>query len=294
MYADPLLKVRNKIKINPIFERQTDGAIPLFVERYLYQTKGVSAPGVPHVVLITLFGGSTAEEGETGQLRSTVLPTQSILVPSNVVTKWQFSGTVDFAIFYLLNTEDKLTRAISLLAESRDSPMLFSDQFVLGSGRLLVNELQKGSIADSEFVELLTRVMLEQTFRALTTSTIGGINPRHIQFSRLQSVLNHVHANLAQDLSVQTLAKIAGVDVSYFRKIFHEATGVTPRDYVRSARLEHARKLLTMSALPIAQIAEDCGFANQSHLTVRFRAAHAITPARFRKELGRNPELPKI
>jgi AraC family transcriptional regulator len=287
MLADSLCKLRREVGVNPIFECQTSGAIPLFVERYLYQKKGVSAPEIPHVVLVTFFGGSTAAEGETGQLRNTLLPTQSMLIPANVATEWHFSGTVDFALFYLLSAEDQLTRALSLLAESRDTPMLFSDQFVLGAGRLLLNELQKESITDAQYDQLLIRVMFEQTFRALTTPTVGSINPRHAQYSRLQLVLNYVHANLAGDLSVKNLAGIAGVDVSYFRKIFHDATGAAPHDYVLSARLEHARKLLTMSALPIIQIAEDCGFANQSHLTARFRAAHAITPAKFRREVAR-------
>ncbi len=292
MYEDSLLKVRNAIDIRPIFENQIGGAIPLFVERYMYQTREISAPGVPYVVLSISFGGSTAAEGETGQLRNKMLPTQSMLVPANVITEWHFSGNVDCGLFYILDTEHQLTRAISLLAESKDSPLLFSDQFVLGAGRLLINELQKDSIADQEFIELLVRVMFEQTFRALTTPNIGGINSQHIQFSRLQAVLNYVYANLAHDLSVQSLARIAGVDVSYFRKIFQDATGVMPHNYVQSARLEHARKLLTMSTLPIVQIAEDCGFANQSHLTARFRDAHAITPARFRKEVGRRQDTP--
>ena len=292
MNEDPLLKVRNAIGISPIFENQIGGAIPLFVERYMYQTREFSAPGVPYVVLIISFGGSAAAEGGTGQLRNKILPTQSMLVPPNVITEWQFSGNVDCGLFYLLDSEHQLTRAISLLAQSRDWPLLFSDQFVLGAGRLLINELQKDSVADLEFIELLVRVLFEQTFRALTTPNVGGINPHHIQFSRLQSVLNYVYANLTQDLSVQNLARIAGVDVSYFRKIFHDATGVTPHHYVQSARLEHARKLLTMSTLPIVQIAEECGFANQSHLTARFRDAHAITPARFRKEVGRGQDTP--
>ncbi len=292
MYEDPLLKLRTTIEISPIFEGRIGGVVPLFVEHYMFQTRDINAPGVPYVVLIILFGGGTAAEGETGHLRNTVLPTQSMLVPANVITEWHFSGAIDCGLFYILDTEHQLTRAISLLAQSKSSPLLFSDQFVLGAGRLLINELQKDSIADLEYLELLARVLFEQTFRALTTPNIGGINPHNTQFSRLQAVLTYVYENLAQDLSVQNLAKIADVDVSYFRKIFQDATGVTPHNYVQSARLEHARKLLTMSTLPIVQIAENCGFANQSHLTARFRDAHAITPARFRKEVGRRQDTP--
>jgi AraC family transcriptional regulator len=59
---------------------------------------------------------------------------------------------------------------------------------------------------------------------------------------------------------------------------------------VLAARLEQARKLLNVTNLPISRIAEDCGFSSQSHLTARFREAHAATPAEFRAH-GRQTQL---
>jgi len=285
--ANPLLQVRKELGKTPIVEGEIAGPIPLFVERYLYQAVELAVSGVPYDALLILFGGSTTKEGTSGHERSIVMPTQSMLVPRATPTHWHYSGTVDFAVFYLLDTRHPVAQALHSLADSRSVPSRFSDQLVGAAGRQILDEMQKGPSAHAEFIELLARVLCEQAFRVLTTPAAGGINPRHLHFSRLQTVLNHVRANPASDLSVSILAKLAGVDVSYFRRIFHDATGMAPHDYVIAARLEQARKLLTMSELPIVRIAEDCGFANQSHLTVRFRAAHAATPAQFRKKAGR-------
>ena len=52
-----------------------------------------------------------------------------------------------------------------------------------------------------------------------------------------------------------------------------------------ATRLEQARTLLAVTQLPIAQIADECGFSSQSHFTASFRAAHATTPAEYRKQL---------
>jgi AraC family transcriptional regulator len=165
--------------------------------------------------------------------------------------------------------------------------MAFADGLVGVAARQLIDELQKGPAADEGFMERLAAIMLEQAFRALTTPAAGGINPRHIHYARLQAVLNHIHSRLADDLSAAALAARAGVSPGYFRRVFQDATGMPPHRYVLAARLEYARKLLTLSEMPIPRIAQDCGFASQSHLTARFREAHAITPAQLRSKAGR-------
>jgi AraC family transcriptional regulator len=135
---------------------------------------------------------------------------------------------------------------------------------------------------------MLASVMLEQTYRVLTTPATGGINPRHIHFARLQAVLGYIHEHLAGDLSAQMLADRAQVSLAHFRRLFQEAMGAPPHRYILAARLEQARKLLTMTTHPISRIAGDCGFSSQSHLTASFRAAHAATPAEYRAHVARS------
>jgi AraC family transcriptional regulator len=59
---------------------------------------------------------------------------------------------------------------------------------------------------------------------------------------------------------------------------------VPPHRYVLAARLDLARKLLTQSTMPIARVAQECGFSSQSHLTASFRTAHSTTPAQYRAQ----------
>ncbi|MCK7468797.1 MAG: hypothetical protein MZU91_12190 [Desulfosudis oleivorans] len=51
--------------------------------------------------LVVQFGGGRVREGGRDRWRSTGLPTQSLLVPAGAPTHWHYSGTVDFAVFYL-------------------------------------------------------------------------------------------------------------------------------------------------------------------------------------------------
>lgn len=287
MAAPVWLKVRKELGHKPIVEGRIDGATPLYVERYLYHSIERSVSGLSCAGLVTQFGGGRVREGERGQWRNQFVPTQSLLVPPNTPTHWHYSGTVDFAVFYLLDGGGNVIESLRALARSRDAPIQFSDQLVGAAARQLVNELHKGPSADEGFMGRLAEVMLEQTFRALTTPGTGDINPRHLHFSRLQAVLNHIHHHPTEDLSASALARRAGVSLAHFRRLFQEAVGMPPHRYVLAARLEQARKLLTLSEVTIAGVAQDCGFASQSHLTASFRAAHAVTPAQFRKLVRR-------
>lgn len=277
-------KVRKDLGHRPIVEGHIGGSTPIYVERYLFQSIERTVSGLGCTGFVTQFGGGRVREGEPDRWRSMNLPTQSLLVPAGVPTHWHYSGTVDFAVFYLLEGGNSVMNSLQALAASLDAPLTFSDTLVGAAALQLVNEMKR--TADDGFIGRLAGVMLEQVFRVLTTPSTGGINPRHVHFSRLQTVLNHIQERITEDLSAESLARRADVSLAHFRRVFEEAMGMPPHRYIVSVRLERARTLLTMSSMPIARIAQECGFSSQSHLTACFRAAHAVTPAHYRKTLA--------
>jgi AraC family transcriptional regulator len=65
-------------------------------------------------------------------------------------------------------------------------------------------------------------------------------------------------------------------------RAFRTRTGSSPSDLIRRLRLEWVRAEVERSTRPLALIAHDAGFADQSHMTRAFRAAYGVTPARLR------------
>lgn len=281
------LQVRRHLGHKPIVEGLVGGPTPLYVERYHFRDIERSVPGVQGMVLLTQFGGAAVQEGPVGQWSVKSLPTRSMLVPAGYPTHWHYSGAVDFAAFYFPDHSEGVTERFRLLAKTGQGPRQFSDALVGAAALELVTELQKGGATDESFVVMLATVMLGQTYRALTTPETGGISPNHSHFPRMQGVLKHIREHLAQDLSVRRLANLARVSEVHFRRMFQDSIGAPPHRYILAARLEQARKLLTMTALPISQIAQDCGFSSQSHLTTSFKATHAATPREFRAQIKR-------
>lgn len=102
---------------------------------------------------------------------------------------------------------------------------------------------------------------------------------------RLRRVLEHIEAHLGEDLSLEGLAAVACLSPFHFSRSFKAAMGEGPRRYVLRRRVERAKTMLRRSGgQPLAAIAVELGFADQSHLTNAFRRETGTTPARFRSE----------
>lgn len=266
----------------PFAEGWIAGRTPLYAERYLMQGIDRRVRGIDTIALVTHLGGARVNEGEVGNWRLQSLPSQSLLVPRRCATHWHYNGTVDFAVFYFPQAGQGESEQLERLAATASDPLQFSDSLVIASAQQLVTELDKGAGADEPYMDLLVEAMLRQTFRALTTAGSEAFSPRHVHFNRLHRVMPYIRLHLAEDLSAQTLADVAGVSIAHLRRLFVEATGVPISRYVRAARLDRARKLLQSTTIPIVLIADECGFSSQSHFTASFKAAYASTPAEYR------------
>ena len=95
--------------------------------------------------------------------------------------------------------------------------------------------------------------------------------------NRLQ---DYMRANLKGSLSLQDLAAVAGCTPFHLIRMFKAHVGMSPHVYLTHLRLEEARRLLDRHAA-IADAAIQAGFADQSHLTRRFKQRYGVTPGRY-------------
>jgi len=100
---------------------------------------------------------------------------------------------------------------------------------------------------------------------------------------KLKRVIDFIEANLQESIGLDDLARAAGLSANHFLRVFKLATGETPYHYLRARRLERARQLLADNAMPLAELALECGFANQAHFTAAFSREVGISPGRYRR-----------
>jgi AraC family transcriptional regulator len=102
---------------------------------------------------------------------------------------------------------------------------------------------------------------------------------------RLHQVVEYIEENLADDVSLEMLARIAGLSPNYFLAAFRQATGQTPHRYVTELRVARACEMLHDPRRPITEVSLAVGFSSQSHLTEVFRRTMKTTPAAYRREV---------
>jgi len=90
-------------------------------------------------------------------------------------------------------------------------------------------------------------------------------------------------ANLNGGIALSDLARECELSIRHFTRAFRQSTGVAPHAWLVHQRLEKARGLLAMSSMAVADIAVDCGFADQSHLTRAFQRAVGMSPGAWRR-----------
>lgn len=92
-----------------------------------------------------------------------------------------------------------------------------------------------------------------------------------------------IHDRFNQPLSLAELAAVADVHPVHLSMTFHRSYGMTFGAYLRQLRVEHARRALLMTDKTVAEIALDCGFSDQSHLSRAFRETTGLSPASYRR-----------
>ncbi|HAV63950.1 MAG TPA: hypothetical protein DCY13_16485 [Verrucomicrobiales bacterium] len=108
---------------------------------------------------------------------------------------------------------------------------------------------------------------------------------REEQAARLKPVFDHVREHYARRLPVADAAARCGMTPAKFRRVFREVSGMTLANYFNHVRMTHAVELLEETNEPIAGIALQLGFSDQSHFDRRFRRTFGRTPSHHRGAL---------
>jgi AraC family transcriptional regulator len=150
----------------------------------------------------------------------------------------------------------------------------------------IANEME-GGFLDRILADALNTALAVQITRLFVDPSAITLAPSNgLSSERLKRVQDYIEAHLDDRLTLTELAGVACLSPYHFSRSFKEATGVGPQRYVIQRRLERAKTLMRRTNQPLALIAQEAGFADQSHLTSIFRREMGVTPGRFRAALA--------
>lgn len=100
---------------------------------------------------------------------------------------------------------------------------------------------------------------------------------------QVRRVLAHIEANLGTPIRNKDLAAIARLSTFHFNVAFRNSVGESPHAHIIRRRVERAQGLMLSTDKSLSDIAAECGFADQAHLTRLFRRIAGASPAAWRR-----------
>jgi AraC family transcriptional regulator len=96
---------------------------------------------------------------------------------------------------------------------------------------------------------------------------------------------DYVRAHLAESISIETLAELAELSPFHFSRVFKQATGMTPLQFVTRERMLQAQQLIRETSRSLIEIALEVAYTSPSHFTKVFWRVTGVTPKEFRSAL---------
>jgi AraC family transcriptional regulator len=240
---------------------------------------------------VRLAGSHVSKCLGTGRGRS--IPGRDVsLMPRGTPSAFKAEGEILFGFLplpdVLLDTVSEQLERPALSQRLRDDLVFVSDPTLQDLAHTYLARAFDGAVPPTRLeMEARALLLLDQLHRLHDAPRLRDAVPGQLAPWQLHRVCDHLEAHLADDVGLSTLANLVGLSPKHFARAFKQSTGIPPHQWLIARRIERASSLLRETEHTLAQVALNCGFADQSHFTATFRRVQGSSPGRFRAELRR-------
>ncbi|WP_425194900.1 helix-turn-helix domain-containing protein [Paraburkholderia phenazinium] len=215
-------------------------------------------------------------------------PARLCALPGDHDSRWWVRGQMHFMHLYFL-PEHFTQRAVRELdREPREVTLAdrtyFEDARIATLCQSLTNESwddTDGLLRANETAhEVLSLLLRSQGVSRADARLTGGLS-----VATRRRLRDYIDEHLTQPITLGDLAEVACLSEYHLARMFRTSFGLPPAAWIAQQRVERARVLLGTTALPLAQIAARCGYANASHFSHRFREALGVPPMLYRQAI---------
>lgn len=229
-----------------------------------------------HTFSLYLAGGTGTRRLDAGGIAGH--PGAICIMPEGCKSEWQITTPFRFVHLYL---SDRRLRDSFATIHDCDARLLdLREATYVDDARLAPDLLMLSRAAEAGNILLA---------EAAVAQLVGGLAPRRPRLRGgltphvLRRVDDWTEAHLDQIIHLDDLAAIAGLSAYHFHRMFQLSRGIAPHAWLVGKRVARARALLATD-MALVQIAVDCGFSSQSHMTRVFHKHTGRTPAEYRRQ----------
>jgi AraC-like DNA-binding protein len=123
-----------------------------------------------------------------------------------------------------------------------------------------------------------------KAMRPLASAATGARSTGSAEYDRrIARVIDWVHRNLGQELTVDRAAQLVHISPAAFSRFFSREVGKSFTSYINDLRCSEASLMLRATGKPVSEIAQECGFATLSNFNRQFKLRHGSTPRSLRQ-----------
>lgn len=165
------------------------------------------------------------------------------------------------------------------------APLVYFDDAALRATMRKLTEAMATAdgAASSLYAETLGLVAVLETLRLQQGLAAGQGRTGMLTAAQEHLVRDYIEAHLLDDFGLQELAATTGLSRYHFSRRFKATFGMPPYQYVARRKIEQARRLLTETRFPLADVAAATGFRNTASLIRTFRDVTGTTPGDYRR-----------
>lgn len=274
----------------PLESSRPRGWNGIIVERY--RSSGVDVVAQSPAVLVTVHLGPPVVLVQTRCKkadRRRITKGDITVTPPGKSKGWQHRGQADFVALWLAPALIRNTAAVA--GEIHPERVEILDNFGARDSKIeqlglsLLSELGCEGFGGRLYAESLASALAVHLLRRY--STVGAaVRPTAtvLPSFKLRRATEYMNDNLSKGVALSEIACAVSMSPYHFARVFKQTTGIAPHQYLIERRVECAKSLLRETDLSITEIAHRIGCTNQSHFSMLFHRATAMTPSIFRQQ----------
>jgi AraC family transcriptional regulator len=217
-------------------------------------------------------------------------PGQSFLLDMSAEPTVRLDMRFDtFRLYMAQSTLDELAyeKGLRRIGGLRQRDVGQRDPIMFRMAQILVLALEDPELVSSALVD-----QLGLAFHEHIIVTYGGVatsrhRAGHLAPWQMRRLSEFAAAHMATNPSIVQLARVCELSPSYFATAFRQTTGMTPHQWLLKRRIERAKTMLRDGESGLAEIAMECGFCDQSHLSRVFVRMEKCGPGAWRRTCRR-------
>jgi AraC family transcriptional regulator len=202
---------------------------------------------------------------------------------------WHEPRTLARAVFFYFNPAQLAIS--SELNYSRSSPaprLFFEDNALMQTALKLATLIESGGADHRLYFEAL-KVVLAHELAGINSRGHSSAQPQRnggLAAWQRRKAVAYIEEHLAEPISLEALARLAGLSACYFCRAFRQSLGMPPQRYQLYQRIERAKALLAKRAVSVTDVSLIVGYNGTSAFCTAFRRVTGLTPSAYRRNFS--------